>query len=94
MSDEGAGHKSFVAKDRLGSMLLKCNQHCGSGVLFDVVLFCLMCYVCLIINGDRVRGRAGVRQEEPQQAFHWGDRIRKVLSVLAVRISEHIHTPG
>ena len=30
MSDEGAGHKAYVTKDRLGSMLLKCYQHCGS----------------------------------------------------------------
>ena len=30
MSDEGAGHKSYVTKDRLGSKLLKCYQHCGS----------------------------------------------------------------
>ena len=30
MSDEGAGHKSYVLKDRVGSKLLKCYQHCGS----------------------------------------------------------------
>ena len=30
MSYEGAGHKAYVTKDRPGSVLLKCYQHCGS----------------------------------------------------------------
>ena len=30
MSDEGAGHKAYVTKERPKSMLLKCYQHCGS----------------------------------------------------------------
>ena len=38
MSDEGAGHKAYVLKDRAGSMLLKCYQHCGSKCLSFVLL--------------------------------------------------------
>ena len=30
MSDEGAGHKAYLLKDRLGSTLLKYHQHLGS----------------------------------------------------------------
>ena len=30
MSDEGAGHKAFVMKDRRDSTILKCYQHIGS----------------------------------------------------------------
>ena len=30
MSDEGAGHKTYVLKDRPDSTLLKCYQHIGS----------------------------------------------------------------
>ena len=46
MSDEGAGaagHKAYVLKDRPGSMLLKCYQHCGSKWLL-LLLSCFMMF--------------------------------------------------
>ena len=61
MSDERGGHKAYVTKDRPGSMLLKCYQHCGSE--FYSLLRCFVCCVMLfiIINGSWVGSRAGVR---------------------------------
>ena len=38
MSDEGGGHKAYVTKDRLGSMLLKCYQHCGSELSLNLLM--------------------------------------------------------
>ena len=44
MSDEGGGHKAYVTKDRPGSMLLKCYQHCGSES-FMMSFVCVMSHV-------------------------------------------------
>ena len=56
MSDEGAGHKAYVTKDRLDSTLLKCYQHCGS----KLSLYLLMPRVLFPNNVVRV-GRQSSR---------------------------------
>ena len=46
MNDKGAGHKSFVVKERPGSMLLKCYQLCGSELYCYVFCVLLCLYLC------------------------------------------------